>query len=214
MSGWLIKSRKGQVMDTPIHPKFTTLAYALILLREAGYPCVFYGDMYGTCEPFLSSPTCDGKLGNLILARKLYAYGEQQDYFQDPDCIGWVRRGISDPPGFQASGMAVVMNWVGDYKKKAHDEQSIFQKPRWVRRLSGLAGKFGVMPKRSPRCQREMNVGVQHAGEVWTDVLDGSSHKVTIGSDGTAVFPCKVNSVAVYISGSAVGREEFSVAFI
>jgi alpha-amylase len=209
MRVWLTRSRKGQVMDTPIHPKFTSLAYALILLREAGYPSVFYGDMYGTCEPFLSSPTCDGKLGNLILARKLYAYGEQQDYFEDPDCIGWVRRGVPDARGFQASGMAVVMNWVGDDRKKAQDEQSVFQKPRWMRRLSGLAGKFGVMSNRSPQCQREMNVGVQHAGEVWTDILEGQSHKVTIGSDGTAVFPCGVNCVAVYVSDFAVGREDF-----
>lgn len=203
-------------MDTPIHPKFTSLAYALILFREAGYPCVFYGDMYGTSEPFVSAPTCDGKLGNLILARKLYAYGEQQDYFQDPDCIGWVRRGIPDASGCQAAGMAVVMNWVGDHKKKSHDDQdilqNILQKPRWMRRLSGLTGKFGVLPKRSPQCQRKMNVGAQHAGEVWTDILEGCSHQVTIGSDGTAVFPCEVNSVALYVSESAAGREDFADA--
>jgi len=198
-------------MDTPIHPKFTSLAYALILFRETGYPCVFYGDMYGTSEPFLSSPTCDGNLGNLILARKLYAYGEQQDYFQDPDCIGWVRRGIPDTAGSQASGMAVVMNWVGGHKRKSDDDQSILDKPRWMRRLSGLTVKFGFMPKRPPHCEREMNVGSQHAGEVWTDVLNGHSHQVTIRSDGSAAFPCEVNSVAVYVSDSAVRRQDFSV---
>ncbi|CAI6342040.1 unnamed protein product [Periconia digitata] len=217
-------TQKGQVMDTPIHPSFTSLAYALILLREAGYPCVFYGDMYGTSEPFISHPTCNGKLADLILARKLYAYGEQHDYFDDADCVGWVRRGASGSHTDEhaSAGMAVVMNWVGDQKKTdpAGPEFSS-QKPRWMRRLSGFTGKLGIATKHSPSrpavrpvtCQRKMNVGVQHAGETWTDVLDACHHEVVIENDGSAVFPCEVNSVAVYVSANAAGRERFPVGF-
>jgi len=51
-------------------------------------------------------PSCGGKLADLVLARKLYAYGEQNDYFDEPNCIGWVRRGTWDKP----DGCAVVMS--------------------------------------------------------------------------------------------------------
>lgn len=42
----------------------------------------------------------------MILARKLFAYGEQNDYHDQPNCIGWVRRGTHDKP----EGCAVVMS--------------------------------------------------------------------------------------------------------
>ena len=47
-----------------------------------------------------------GKLPDLILARKLYAYGEQNDYFDDPHLIGWVRKGTWD----RKAGCAVVLS--------------------------------------------------------------------------------------------------------
>ena len=37
----------GQALCSFVDSWFKPLAYALILLREAGYPCVFYGDCYG-----------------------------------------------------------------------------------------------------------------------------------------------------------------------
>ena len=36
-----------QALEAPIEPFFKPLAYALILLRDSGYPCIFYGDLYG-----------------------------------------------------------------------------------------------------------------------------------------------------------------------
>ena len=36
-----------QALEAPIEPFFKPLAYALILLRSSGYPCLFYGDLYG-----------------------------------------------------------------------------------------------------------------------------------------------------------------------
>ncbi|GAB1208717.1 hypothetical protein APSETT445_007468 [Aspergillus pseudonomiae] len=74
----------------PIASFFTPLAYALILLRDKGQPCIFYGDLYGIrCgvkNPM--TPSCGGKLPVLARARKLYAYGEQCDYFDQANCIG------------------------------------------------------------------------------------------------------------------------------
>ena len=46
-------------------------------------------------------------LGKLIKARRWYAYGEQEDYFDDDHIVGWVRRGDIE---HEHSGMAVVMS--------------------------------------------------------------------------------------------------------
>ena len=89
-------------------------AYAMILLRAKGMPCVFYGDLYGTLGKRPEPPACDGKLPSLILARKLYAYGEQRDYFDSPTSLGWTRLGTQD----RRDGCAVVMSvWQPSRKK-------------------------------------------------------------------------------------------------
>ncbi len=101
-------------METPMNGFFVPLAYALILLRADGYPCVFYGDLYGIQGEHASPPSCDGKLADLVLARKLYAYGKQDDYFDAPNCIAWARRGTWDKP----NGLVVVMsNTVANEKR-------------------------------------------------------------------------------------------------
>lgn len=76
--------------QTIIIPFFKPIAYGLILLRSQGQPCVFYGDLYGLRggPASLSKPACSGKLPILMQARKLYAYGEQRDYFDKRHCIG------------------------------------------------------------------------------------------------------------------------------
>lgn len=66
-----------QTVETPIEAFFKPLAYCLILLREQGYPCVFYGDLYGMKGENPEDPACGGSLSNIILARHLYAYGSQ-----------------------------------------------------------------------------------------------------------------------------------------
>ncbi|ORY14470.1 glucan 1,4-alpha-maltohexaosidase precursor [Clohesyomyces aquaticus] len=206
-------TQKGQVMDTPISAAFTSLAYALTLLRRDGYPCVFYGDVYGTSAPHVSHPTCGGKLPDLVLARKLYAYGEQVDYFSSPGCIGWVRKGITLGRGHKASGMAVVMSWVGEARVSQHPPPHhgfSFVGPVWARKLLRRASSHEVPVH---QFHQRMNVGVQHAGQVWTDLLKGSRDRVTIGRDGFGVFSCQKNTVAIYVSERGEGRENFPVNF-
>ncbi|MBC8016622.1 MAG: alpha-amylase [Sporomusaceae bacterium] len=84
---------------------FKQSAYALILLRQEGYPCVFYGDYFGIGgeEPIAGKKEA---LDPLLYARYHKAYGEQDDYFDHPNTIGWVRRGILD---IKFSGCAVVI---------------------------------------------------------------------------------------------------------
>ncbi|KAI9653664.1 MAG: hypothetical protein M1829_001151 [Trizodia sp. TS-e1964] len=105
-----------QALEASIEPFFKPLAYALILLRFDGYPCVFYGDLYGIKGDHAFQPSCGGALPDLILARKLYSYGEQEDYFDFPTCIGWVRRGTWDRPW----GLACVMSNAGPGEKRMY----------------------------------------------------------------------------------------------
>jgi alpha-amylase len=104
-----------QALEAPVEAWFKPLAYALILLREGGYPCVFYPDLYGAhytdkgkdgsdCEIFLEA--CKN-LDKLLIARNRFAYGLQRDYFDHPNCIGWTRDGIDE---HNNSGCAVLLS--------------------------------------------------------------------------------------------------------
>jgi alpha-amylase len=103
-----------QALEAPIEAWFKPLAYALILLRSSGYPCLFYGDVYGIKGEHPFPPSCQGKVPDMALARKLYAYGEEDNYFDPGTCIGWVRRGTSDRP----SGLACVLSNAGINEKR------------------------------------------------------------------------------------------------
>ncbi|EHY55318.1 hypothetical protein HRR83_008764 [Exophiala dermatitidis] len=107
-------TQPGQTVETPIEGFFKPLAYALILLRREGYPCVFYGDLYGTKGKHPEPPSCGGKLPHLVLARKLFAYGDQDDYFDDANCLGFVRRGTND----RKDGLACVLSNAAPGQKK------------------------------------------------------------------------------------------------
>ncbi|KAL4788600.1 glycoside hydrolase superfamily [Aspergillus varians] len=111
-------TQPGQMMDTPVAPFFKLLAYALILLRKDGLPSLFYGDLYGIRANIKDpmTPACDGKLPILTQARRDFAYGEQQDYFDAPNCIGFVRYGNAR----HRSGLACVMSNAGPAKKRMY----------------------------------------------------------------------------------------------
>lgn len=94
----------GQALESWVGEWFKPLAYAFILLREEGYPCVFYGDYYGI--PHNNIAAVPG-LKRLLRVRKRYAYGEQTDYFDDANVIGWTRAGDAE---HEHSGVAVVLS--------------------------------------------------------------------------------------------------------
>ncbi|XRM36801.1 hypothetical protein ABZX51_000290 [Aspergillus tubingensis] len=111
-------TQPGQSLEAPVTSFFKPLAYALILLREQGQPCIFYGDLYGLQSDVKDpmTPSCRGKLPILARARKLYAYGLQRDYFDKPNCIGFVRYGNRRHP----SGLACVMSNTGPSRKRMY----------------------------------------------------------------------------------------------
>jgi len=81
----------GQTLESWVDDWFKLQAYALILLRQEGHPCVFYGDLYPNKECYNENIATGLKL--LIQARKKVAYGAQIDYFQDKNFIGFSREG-------------------------------------------------------------------------------------------------------------------------
>nr|OQO15518.1 hypothetical protein B0A51_17838 [Rachicladosporium sp. CCFEE 5018] len=103
-------TQAGQASYTPMATELKILWYAFTLLRAESSPCVFWGDLYGTQGPLVESPAClDAKgrtlLPSLMLARKLYAYGPQIEYFTDAAVVGWTRAG-----GKGREGCAVVLS--------------------------------------------------------------------------------------------------------
>jgi alpha-amylase len=108
-------SQPLQPLESVVEPWFKPLAYALILLRREGYPCVFWGDYTGghyvdvggdrqSHEIWLNSH--DWLIEKFLYARQHYAHGEQYDYFDHPDCIGWTRLGTPAHP----HSMAVILS--------------------------------------------------------------------------------------------------------
>lgn len=99
-------SQKGQALQSWVEDWFKPMAYALILLRKDGYPCIFYGDYYGIEG---DNPVASKKdiLDPLLRARKNFAYGEQIDYFDHPNVVGWVRKGDAE---HENSGIAVLIS--------------------------------------------------------------------------------------------------------
>jgi len=95
----------GQSLESWIQDWFKPLSYAMIMLREKGIPCIFYGDYYGI--PTKNIPPMKEFLDILLLVRKYLAYGEQHDYLDNENIIGWTREGDYY---HQDSGIAVILS--------------------------------------------------------------------------------------------------------
>ncbi len=108
-------SQKGQALESWVEQPFKLLAYALILLRQEGYPCLFWGDYIGIAGGPSPQEGIKAQLDPMLEARLKYAYGEQRDYFDHPDCIGWLRLGHQ---GHENSGLAVLISNRGEGRKR------------------------------------------------------------------------------------------------
>ncbi len=95
---------------------FKGSAYASILLRREGLPCVFIGDLDGrapeAADPEKNQPEVHGMdehgdlLRQLIRLRQRYNFGDQHDTFEDANRIAWLRTGDEDHP----EAMVVVVS--------------------------------------------------------------------------------------------------------
>jgi len=106
-------TQPGQSLESWVEDWFKPLAYSVILLRNEGYPCIFYGDYYGI-ENNRIAPKKD-MLRNLLSARINRAHGERHDYVDDKNLIGWTCEGDDEHPG---SGLAVLLTNSGPSEKQ------------------------------------------------------------------------------------------------
>lgn len=103
-------SQPLQALQSVVEPWFKPLAYAIILLRQEGCPCIFYADYYGAhyfdkgYEIWMN--THRWIIDKLLYARQHFAYGDQEDYFNHPDVIGWTRLGDQTHP----QAMAIILS--------------------------------------------------------------------------------------------------------
>jgi alpha-amylase len=107
-------SQALQALESVVEPWFKPLAYAIILLRQEGYPCVFYPDYYGTeyedagqdgQQHEVVMPSHGWIIDKFLDARRNYTYGAQYDYFDHANTIGWTCLGDEEHP----KAMAVVL---------------------------------------------------------------------------------------------------------
>ena len=95
-----------QSLESAVQDWFKPLAYAIILLTEEAYPCVFYPDLFGAEykdvrdneEVKIVMPKVE-ILPQLLQARQQFAFGEQINYFDHSNCIAWVRKGDDEHSG-------------------------------------------------------------------------------------------------------------------
>lgn len=107
-------SQPLQALESTVEPWFKPLAYALILLRREGYPCLFYADYYGAdyrdikdgFEYRIHLPSHRWLIDKFLDVRRHYAYGPQYDYLDHHNVIGWTRLGDDAHP----QSMAVIMS--------------------------------------------------------------------------------------------------------
>lgn len=109
-------SQPLQSLESLVEAWFKPLAYAIILLRDEGYPCVFEADYFGAhykdkgYEIWMASHQW---MINLFLeARQKYTFGKRRDYFDDQHTIGWTFQGDD-----HHKSMAVLMSNFNDQAK-------------------------------------------------------------------------------------------------
>lgn len=113
-------TQPGQALQSFVENWFKPIAYSIILLRNDGYPCVFYGDYYGISHDDIK-PMND--LKTLIQIRKEKSYGMQHDYLDNNNYIGWTQEGDEE---HIKSGIAVVISTAGDgYKRMYVGNQNV-----------------------------------------------------------------------------------------
>lgn len=109
-----------QDLEAPVEKWFKPIAYSLILLRENGYPCIFYPDLFGAHYTDKDKDGNDQEIfldkvegiEEILKVRKNNAFGLQRDYFEDANCIGFTREG--DEEHF---GCAVLISNKDAYNK-------------------------------------------------------------------------------------------------
>lgn len=130
-------TQAGQALASVVSATFKPMAYAVILLRQDGYPCVFLGDLDGCHGEGDSQPSVPpmSDLAKFIKARRFFAFGQQRDYFDHASCVGWTRGGTDTH-----DGCAVVLCVGGSEGKKWMEVGKKYKGTKWVDAIGWLGG--------------------------------------------------------------------------
>ena len=150
---------------------FKPHAYAAVLLRVGGLPCVFAGDVdflrggiglpgnEGDAAPDAPELT-DHRvvIDRLLDARRRFGFGEQEDVAVEATHRAWIRRGTDEHPGV----MVVVIN----------------------------AGEEGVV----------IDAATERPGQTFRELVRPEAEdEVTTAEEGRAGFPCPARDIAVWV---------------
>ena len=106
-------TQPGQSLQSWVLDWFKPLAYALIMLRKDGYPCLFYGDYYGNDNADHKLISHRVLIDAFAKARQTHMNGDQNDYLDHPTCIAWAWSGNEE----DHHSMVVVMSSADAGKK-------------------------------------------------------------------------------------------------
>ncbi|KLO17207.1 glycoside hydrolase family 13 protein [Schizopora paradoxa] len=163
----------GRTLESWVDESFKVQAYALILLRLEGLPCVYYGDVYPNKEHF--DANVSKQILKLIQARKKYAYGKMTEYLNYRNCIGFVRHGDDSHEG---SGCVVVIRSNIDVKQSSGNSKDYGQEIRM-------------------KVDLKKDLGTTGKPVIYRDLL-GDSRTVAVNAEGWGIFPCAEGSAAVW----------------
>ncbi len=127
----------GQALESFVERWFKIIAYSIILLRNDGYPCVFYGDLYGI-EKYNIEPIKE--IETMLKLRKEKSYGNQNDYLDNRNCIGWTREGDEEHIG---SGLAVLIS-NSDYSEKRMYVGKKFANKKFIDAMNNIQGEVQI----------------------------------------------------------------------
>ena len=194
-------TQPNQALESTVQPWFKPVAYSIILLREAGYPCVFFADLFGLPNDAIPAVA---ELGLLMEVRRRFAYGTQHDYLDEPDLAGWTREGDESREG---SGCAVVLcNRAFPQPAEPEEESEPNDSDESDETAETTEGQEPAVREEIPWPTKDLYVGTQHAGETWRCVL-GDNATCVIGDDGVGRFSASAASmVAVYLPEDAADK--------
>lgn len=176
-------SQPGGSLVSNVQDWFKPLAYALILLMKEGYPVIFYGDYYSVShkEQADEPERQDGESGEITVR--------------------------------DASPHRKIIDMLLECRKKYAygDETILFNHPSTTGLVrhgdaehpgSGLI----LLMSNGQDGTKEINLGKEHAGEVWKEFTGSITDSVTLDENGTGVFGVHGRNIAVWIRDTPAGQ--------
>ena len=175
----------GRDPDSHVKDWIKPLAYTYILLRDKGYPCVFFADYYGSdpSSQYNVYPSGQSYIDILLKLRSQFALG-QEWYFEKRNIVGWIRNGFV--PGAKGAMAAVISNAPGGTVESIR--MNTGRKNRKFYHFATLklfTGQFVV-------AKGSYSLFGDRAGEIWTD------------SSGSGEFLAEGRTASIWLEEDAV----------